>query len=100
MSLINSIQYQKEKLQKLHQYDNKKLAYILKNKDLLYPYQKTLLENELNSYQMRSMINTINCNVLKVWKDKHIWELDFETTSDSEDNDSDDEENDLRTKHF
>lgn len=49
---------------------------------------------------MRSMINTINYNVLRVWKEKQIWELDFETTSDSEDNDSDDDENDLRVKHF
>jgi hypothetical protein len=42
------------------------------------------------------MINAINFNVLKVWKEKEIWELDFETTSNSEDNDSDDEENEAR----
>lgn len=46
----------------------------------------------------REFINTINYNVLKIWKEKQIWELDFETTSDSEDNDSDDDENELRIK--
>ncbi len=46
------------------------------------------------------MINAINFNVLKIWQEKQIWELDFETSSDSEDNDSDDEETDLRNKQF
>lgn len=46
------------------------------------------------------MINAINCNVLTVWKEKDIWELDFETSSDSEDNDSDDEENETRAKQL
>ena len=37
---------------------------------------------------------------MKIWKEKQIWELDFETTSDSEDNDSDDDETLLRKKQF